>query len=56
MFQTHREHQSFLDRPGRSYSPQERVEDSRLLRAHSRSIADYFEAFEQAAEEDDPVQ
>ena len=54
--EAHRHHRDFIDRLGRSCSPEERVENTRLLRVLSRSIADYFEAFEQAAEEDDPVQ
>jgi hypothetical protein len=56
MDQAHRGHQDSIDKSGRSHSQEQGTENTHLLRALSRSIADYFEAFEQAGEEDDPLQ
>jgi hypothetical protein len=56
MDQANSEHLAFTYRLGRSYSSEERAENTRLLRTLSLSIADYFEAIEQAAEQVDPVQ
>lgn len=41
-------HRSFIERPGRNFSDEERSENKRLLDEVKQSISGYWEAFEQA--------
>jgi hypothetical protein len=42
-------HQEFIERPDRTFSPEERAVNRRLLDNMNHSIAEYWEAFELAA-------
>ncbi len=54
MDKAHKAHLDFLERPGRSYSPQDREKNTRLLNALHHSIEEFWKAFNQAASEDFP--
>jgi hypothetical protein len=43
-------HLAFTERPGRTFSTEERAENRRLLDRIDQSIAEYWQAFEQAAQ------
>jgi hypothetical protein len=54
MDKAHKAHMEFLNRPGRTYSPQDSEENTRLLNAVYHSIEEFWKAFNQAASEDSP--
>ena len=52
MRQAHEAAVAFMERPDKTYSPNEIAEENRLNNAVSQSIADYWAAFYAAAAED----
>lgn len=50
MKRAQQEHLAFIERPDRNYFPEEKAENRRLLDAVKQSIAEYWQAFERAAQ------